>query len=256
MINKMKSLTGKALAIAVSAVALALFLSAPAQATLQVDVNVWDGINSNHFVVVDNGVGDTDLATGIISLGPAVTIIPGYVASSSIHTSSNVSGYGNLTSSSLNVAYTGAGTARAIVAVSDTDFGPTAYSSYVTGGGVFKNTIGSTMLMSYYDDPLNTQGANSLAPGGFLTPGALVASFSHLITHPSESFSDNLYDIPVTDLGKYSMTLLFDFTLASGGELISRGQVMEKSPVPLPAAVWFLAPGLMGLIGIRRRITK
>ncbi len=34
------------------------------------------------------------------------------------------------------------------------------------------------------------------------------------------------------------------------------GALIEKSPVPIPAAIWLFTSGLIGLVGIRRRLNK
>lgn len=265
---KRKSFTGKALAIAVSTVALALLLSTPGQASLQIGITVYDVANpgtgySN--VIVDNDPNDFDPAVGAISLGNNFTPIPGFVVQGSYHTS-KLGGLSLLTSGSSTVTNGRATTTRAYVAVGDTDFTPPADFVEVTGSGTFTNAVGSSITLSYYDDPANGQGANLAfanladfqANSWKLTPGNLVDSYSYASALLVDSFSYNSGKnaLVVPDVNPYSMTLLFDFNLTASGMLTSRGQSMEKSPVPLPGAVWLLGSGLLGLLGLRSRFRR
>jgi len=72
-----------------------------------------------------------------------------------------------------------------------------------------------------------------------------------LLTGMNDGDGDNTINLAwsIGDLGPGESALLeFDY-------VIEQGEGGGPSPVPLPAAVWLLGSGLVGLVGLRRKIT-
>ena len=259
---KMKRFIGTALVIAIFMIAMALILT-PVSAELKIAITVYDVSNPNgagnfySHVIKDSDDGLTD---GIITLPNGFQPIAGLIVDGSTHTS--LHGVPNVISSgSSSVANTRTKPVRVYAAVSDTDYGPSATFADITGSGTFINAKNSAICMAWYDDPANGQGAdyaftdynNFIANNALLTPGNQVDSYCYTAPTNLKSFLYNKDKIPVVDTGKYSMTLLFDYTLQPGGTynstLTSRGQGMAKYIPEFPS---YAAPAgmVVGLLGI------
>jgi len=155
-----------------------------------------------------------------------------------------------LNASSLSLINVSGASVTTTTAISDTDFvGPV--SSFVSSGsGVWQTAGGSTVMLNWFNDPTNTQGADTATD----TPGTRIDTFTSTAVGGADSFSHNNSG-PISDPGLFSMTLQASGTLIAGGELLNRGQTEIKTPTaaPEPASLAILGLGLLGLAGIRRR---
>jgi hypothetical protein len=123
-----------------------------------------------------------------------------------------------------------------------------------TGGCVFGSNTGSCGSSSASDawnvnNPTATWGAAAGLAGVFSTAAGIGQSLFFLLTASSGTS-------PTTQTGKtwYLNTSAANetWTLQSDGTLVWSGSPAVSS-VPVPAAVWLLGSGLMGLIGVARR---
>jgi hypothetical protein len=126
----------------------------------------------------------------------------------------------------------------------------------LTGSGTWSGTPGSTMNLTFFDDPTNRLGASTATD----TPGNLVGSFASsaaLDPTSSFSFSPGTVMLDVADSGLFSMTEAWTYTLVPGGKLVSRGQTETKSEIlPEPASAFLLGAGLTAIGLIRRRTNR
>jgi hypothetical protein len=125
----------------------------------------------------------------------------------------------------------------------------------LTGSGSWQTSPGSIMNLRFYDDPANILGASTPTDA----PGDLVGSFTSAPapgTTSSYAYSPGTTLLAIPDTGPFSMTETWDYTLAPGGSLVSRGQTESKSfDAPEPASLLMLGIGLtgLGLTGRRKR---
>jgi hypothetical protein len=216
------------------------FVSAPAQATLQVIADVSGSVSA----CVDQAACDLNSAVGIIQV--ANGILNGVQINGSIQTSTGTPaspGPNILNTSSLSIINTTGAAKTLTVVVSDTDFtGPVA-SFLTAGSGVWQNAIGATITLSWFDDPENGQGADTATD----TPGNLIDQFKDTSTLLVDSFSHDGSGI-VTDKGPFSMTEEAVFTLPAFGQLVNRGQTEVKEPAVPEPSTWAMM--LLGFVGL------
>jgi hypothetical protein len=123
--------------------------------------------------------------------------------------------------------------------------GPDQYIA-LTGSGTWFGSAGSVMNLAFYDDPTDA---------GLTTPAQLVGSFTSdpaLGPTSSYSYSPGTTSLSVPNPDLFSMTETWTYTLAPGGELVSRGQT-ETTEVPEPALNTVFGCGLIGLVLTARR---
>jgi len=233
-----KHSTVRALAIAAGAAAVALVMSLPAHA-IQFSINVDVG-NDGSWEYQNTFFGATP-GTIVVPSGP---FVPGLICEGSAHTSIQNNPLNILLSGTSVVNNTTGGVVRVYAEVSDVGFGPVANLAEITGSGTFTNAVGGTLIMNWYNDPSNGQGA----PG---TPGVLLGSYSYTASLANDSFSYNK-SFGVFDPDLYSMTMSCDLVLPNNGFLTSHGQSESKTPVPEPSTILLLGCGLLGL-GLMRR---
>lgn len=204
-----------------------------ANAVLQIAFSINGGPST---VICDNCANDINPTIGILQLANFEPI-PGLSVTGSTQTSQK-GDLNILTTGSTSVINNSGATVTAVVTVSDTNFiGPIEEASF-SGSGTWTNAIGSTIGLSWYDDPTNQQGADFAGD----TPGILLGAFSNTATLVTESFSTN-HTTAVTDPALFSMTEQFQFSLVNGGQLTSRGQSEVKPRV-------LSEPGVLGLLGV------
>jgi PEP-CTERM motif len=194
---------------------------------------------------------DTNPVVNTLALGTAGSplVIGGLSILGSVSTAT--SGALNiLDSSSLTINNISSATVTTHWTVSATGFLPPVVTSFLSGSGTWVTAAGSTITLTWFNDPANRQGAGTSTD----RPGTLLATFSDVANGPADSFSFSSV-VPVSDPAPFSMTLGIDLTLVPGGSLISRGQTEIKpqgTAVPEPNTLVLVGLGL-GLIGLRRR---
>jgi hypothetical protein len=210
-------------------------------------------------VIKDGQAGDADgLVNGQIDINSPYIPIPGFSVQGSFHTS-KAAGLNLLTSAESTVTNNNAYPVRAYVVVSDTDFAAPASLASVTGSATFTAATGSTMDMSFYDDPNNEQGADDYfldltdfnTNFASLTPGNLLYDDGFTAADEDDSFSFNVDNIVVSDPKPYSMSMVFDFTLEGPGLMTGHAQSMQKNVANIPEFPTFALPAgmVIGLLG-------
>jgi len=236
---------------------LGVVAGAPAQASLQLSFNVNGGPSTT---IIDNvSFQDQNPALNIINLINGFQPTLGLFVDGSTHTSIDGPPTNILSSGSSSVFNNTGGDVHVIGTVSQTDFFSPAFLFQASGSGTFLNATGSpapdgsTITLTWYDDPSNHQGANFAGD----TPGNLLATFTHAAAGNGDSFSFNspLSLLASPDLAPFSMTLQFDYLLRNGDRLVSRGETLIKPVgVPEPGILLLLGAGLTALrINSRRK---
>jgi len=224
-----------------AAAGLIAAVSPPAHAVLIVSADV----SGTPFTVVDNGAGDLNPAVGTIQV--ANSSLNGVAVNGSIQLSTGTPanpGQDLISTSSLSVI-NNAGASRVFtVAVSDTDFSAPVSSFNLTGSGTWVNAAGSDITLNWFDDPANTQGAQT----AFDTPGTSLGTFFSAGTDPLHSFATDQSG-PVSDINPFSMTIWAQANLTDGAILLNRGQgeVKLASAVPEPATWAMMVLGFFGV---------
>jgi hypothetical protein len=191
---------------------------------------------------------DLSAVPGVLDLGGFS--LGGLSFAGSLHIQTLGPAFNVLNSSSLSITNTTGSTVNARVAVSATGYTPPAVSASTSGSGTWNSADGSSIIMSWYNDPANAQGADSALD----FPGLLLDSFSDTAVGAADSFTHNGSSV-VSDLAPFSMTVAFDLTLTPGGQLQFPNQSLVKPTavlVPEPATLLLLATAV-ALVGWRCR---
>ena len=194
-------------------------------------------------------LGFTDGGTNVIALAPTTV---GGIAIQGEFGSSTFGAQNKLTSSASDVQNNNATTSRIQVAISGQNFiGPDTFVS-LSASGTWQNTSGSIFSANWFNDPANILGAATATDG----PGNNVGAFlSPVAADPTSSFqfSPATGLLPMPDVGNFSMTEVFTYTLLAGGELVSRGTTEIKSnAIAEPASLFLFGSAMIGLGLIKR----
>jgi hypothetical protein len=228
--------------------AVALLATAPkANAVLQLNAQ-FDG---GTFSCVDNNATcDTNPATGILAVGTQT--IGGVTVTGQVSIATSAAGFSSLNTSSLQVINNNTTATAYQIAIGATGFSGPTFQFDASGSGTWQGAAGSTISMTFYDDPTNQQGADTPTD----LPGTLLATLADTANGIVDSF--NLTQSgAISDPALYSMSLGTSGTLTAGAELVSRGQALVKENAVIPEPGSFLILGGMmasfGCLGWLRR---
>lgn len=180
--------------------------------------------------------------------------ISGFTGSSSIFNSSNIATDGYMVLSALSGG-------PGVEALSTTYNGtpPLAYGGVNTAIQAIQGEIGAWNIAAPttgdLKDTTGSQPYSVQQPFG-LNNGALIANFNF---SGSVGSALGFYNVTTTTLHKDAITQYGTaagtgyWFLSSSGTLTYNVPVSGAAPVPLPAAVWLLGSGLLGMAGIARR---
>jgi hypothetical protein len=197
--------------------------------------------------------GDTNPAVGTLAL-PSGTFggvqLNGSVQSS-VGTPANPNPLNILNSSSLNVINTTGATVHIQAAAGDTSFAAPVNQAVASASGTVQQGIGSSFTYTFFNDAVNSQGADSATDA----PGAPIDTFSFTAALLADAFSHTSGALSISDLAPFSMTQTFDAMLVAGGQLVGNSQTEIKSnEVSEPSTLMIVGGSLVALwIATRNR---
>jgi hypothetical protein len=148
-----------------------------------------------------------------------------------------------LLTSALTITNSSADPYAVSATLSGLNFAGPAAGVALTASGSWLNTAGSIMTLNWYNDPTDAGLMGAAQRVGTFTSSAAVGSTSSYSYTPGESA------LATPDTGPFSMAETWNYTLAAGGELVSRGQTeTETTAVPEPSSAPLLASGMVLLM--------
>jgi hypothetical protein len=190
---------------------------------------------------------DTNALVGTLQLSNQT--VNGVAINGSIQSSTKEAGNNVLSTSSLSIVNNSGSTKAIQFTVGDTSFIGPATEVFTSGSGTWSNASGSSLTDTWFDDPANAQGAETVGD----TPGTAVDTFTATAVARADSFSHSETN-PVNDPDLFSMTLNASGVLVNGGSLISNGEVeIKTAAVREPGSLALIGSALIGFVLYRRR---
>jgi hypothetical protein len=253
-----------------SALALSLALVTPAQATLMLSGSFDGGApviardnditNTCGAIAVGCQLPDLDPTVGILVLGPTSAGTGGTLNIQGTVQTSDAGTVNRLDSTGTQVTNLGTTAHSFVVAIGDINFLGPVLEATTTGAGQWSHLGGgygdTSIQMAWFNDPANTQGAES----PFDTPGDLIDLFAAtpggLGGANPQSFSHTGGPFDVSDPDLFGMTLQFSGVLDAGVRLTGREMTEIKPQVPMPATLLLVGIGLLGMPLLRRSLIR
>jgi hypothetical protein len=240
----------KKMLAAVVAAGVALLAAVDAHATLRLSAD----INGTPFSCADQAACDTNPVLGQLRIADQTFNGVEIQGSSQFQT---IGPTNFLNTSSFQIINHNLATATVILAINGIDFIGPASVFNESGSGTWQNADGSNIVLTYWGDPSNTQGANNPTD----LPGTLLATLSDLAVGPADAFSFS-QSTPFNVGPFFGMSLGTTGTLAAwngaaGTEptLVGRSQtVLATQVVPEPGSLVLLGIGVLAISAIRRKL--